>query len=149
MFAVVPMPTCKGDEFECGAGMCILMEKVCDRHADCPNSEDEPVQKCGINECLVDNGGCTHLCVDTPTSFHCQCRPGYRLVDNYTCDGKFITESLMLPIIVKSFKNGEKVCFLKFLKDNKIPLSTKMFAEIPDMPIYVSDNLIPEVAAVY
>ncbi|XP_073999056.1 low-density lipoprotein receptor-like isoform X3 [Rhodnius prolixus] len=83
---VVPMPTCKGDEFECGAGMCILMEKVCDRHADCPNSEDEPVQKCGINECLVDNGGCTHLCVDTPTSFHCQCRPGYRLVDNYTCD---------------------------------------------------------------
>ena len=30
-----------------------------------------------VDECLPDNGGCQHDCVNTPGSFHCGCRDGY------------------------------------------------------------------------
>ncbi|KAF6216065.1 hypothetical protein GE061_000403 [Apolygus lucorum] len=83
---VGPTPSCKEDEFDCGGGTCIPMSKVCDRKQDCPKNEDEPAGKCGVNECDSNNGGCSQLCVDTPTSFHCECKSGYRLVDNFTCD---------------------------------------------------------------
>jgi len=81
-----PLPKCKDHEFDCGGGMCIPLTKVCDRTPDCPNNEDEPFGKCDVNECEINNGDCMHLCVDTPTSYHCQCRTGYKLIDNYTCD---------------------------------------------------------------
>ena len=32
-----------------------------------------------VNECLTNNGGCDHYCIDTPESFHCECKPGYTL----------------------------------------------------------------------
>lgn len=42
-----------------------------------------------LDECAVVNGGCQQGCVNTPGSFHCQCRPGYRLhADGRTCIGK-------------------------------------------------------------
>jgi hypothetical protein len=87
-FSVGPVLLCKKDEFDCGGGECIPMSKVCDLHPDCANYEDEPHDKCGVNECLTNNGGCSHICVDTPTSYHCQCRPGYELIDDHSCDGK-------------------------------------------------------------
>ncbi|XP_055605814.1 low-density lipoprotein receptor-like [Uranotaenia lowii] len=73
-------------EFDCGGGMCIPLSKVCDKKADCPEFQDEPVDKCGKNECLEKNGGCSHTCVDTPAGYYCDCRPGYKLVDNRTCE---------------------------------------------------------------
>lgn len=74
--------------FDCGGGSCIPLSKVCDGHQDCPQAEDEPRDKCGKNECHVNNGGCSQTCVDTPAGFYCDCRDGYELVDNKTCKGK-------------------------------------------------------------
>ncbi|XP_062564509.1 low-density lipoprotein receptor-like isoform X2 [Armigeres subalbatus] len=73
-------------EFDCGYGMCIPLSKVCDKKPDCPEFQDEPNDKCGKNECLESNGGCSHLCVDTPAGFYCDCKPGYKLVGNRTCE---------------------------------------------------------------
>ena len=40
----------------------------------------------GVNECLVNNGGCDHYCVDTWYSYYCTCRSSYDLVDiNQDC----------------------------------------------------------------
>ncbi|KAG5899801.1 hypothetical protein JTB14_010241 [Gonioctena quinquepunctata] len=72
-------------QFDCGGGQCIPYSQVCDTRQDCPNAEDEPKDKCGINECHDNNGGCTQKCVDTPSSFYCDCNHGYKLVDNRTC----------------------------------------------------------------
>lgn len=66
--------------------MCISLSKVCDKIQDCPDSEDEPVDKCGRDECKLNNGGCSQLCVDTQAGFYCDCRPGFQLVDNKTCE---------------------------------------------------------------
>lgn len=39
-----------------------------------------------INECLIDNGGCDHICVDTQNSSRCLCNTSYFLAeDNKTC----------------------------------------------------------------
>ncbi|XP_065088688.1 low-density lipoprotein receptor-like isoform X1 [Ochlerotatus camptorhynchus] len=73
-------------EFDCGGGMCIPLAKVCDKKPDCPEFQDEPTDKCGKNECLENNGGCSHMCVDTPAGFYCDCKPGFKLVGNRTCE---------------------------------------------------------------
>jgi hypothetical protein len=67
--------------------MCISVEKVCDKKPDCPNWEDEPGDRCGKDECKDNNGGCSQRCVDTPGGYYCDCLPGYKLMDNRTCDG--------------------------------------------------------------
>nr|XP_006818543.1 PREDICTED: fibrillin-3-like [Saccoglossus kowalevskii] len=35
-----------------------------------------------VDECDVDNGGCEHICEDTPSSYECHCYPGYYLDDD-------------------------------------------------------------------
>lgn len=72
-------------EFDCGDGTCIPLSKVCDKKQDCPAAEDEPIDKCGRNECKSNNGGCSHICVDTPAGFYCDCDKGLELKDNRTC----------------------------------------------------------------
>ena len=40
------------------------------------------------NECLESNGGCDQVCVNTATSYECQCRSGYELQSNgISCTG--------------------------------------------------------------
>ncbi|XP_055545420.1 very low-density lipoprotein receptor-like isoform X3 [Wyeomyia smithii] len=73
-------------EFDCGGGMCIPLSKVCDKNADCPEFQDEPTDKCGKNECLQNNGGCSDICVDTPAGFYCDCKQGFQLVNNRSCE---------------------------------------------------------------
>ena len=43
-----------------------------------------------INECLIDNGGCNQICLNTQGSFTCSCGTGYILdvADNQTCKDK-------------------------------------------------------------
>ena len=45
-----------------------------------------------IDECLTSNGGCQHICMNTPGSRQCQCRTGYILAsDGRSCKGMCIT----------------------------------------------------------
>ena len=44
-----------------------------------------------INECIIGNGGCQQTCINTPGSYHCGCRSGYKLTsDNTTCEGNIL-----------------------------------------------------------
>ncbi|XP_057697780.1 low-density lipoprotein receptor-related protein 8-like isoform X2 [Corythoichthys intestinalis] len=77
-------PSCLPSEFDCGDGKCILHTWRCDNKADCPDDSDE--NNCEQNECLVNNGGCSHHCVDTAMGFHCECPDHMRLVGNSYCE---------------------------------------------------------------
>ena len=74
-------------EFSCGINVCIPLDKLCDQTNDCGNWEDEPKDKCGVDECAVGNGGCSDICMDTAIGFFCECRPGFKLVGNSSCEG--------------------------------------------------------------
>ena len=43
------------------------------------------------NECLIGNGGCSHLCHNHPGSFSCSCYGGYNLIDQFVCQGTLST----------------------------------------------------------
>lgn len=77
LLTAMPIRKCdRTSEFDCGGSMCIPLSKVCDRKVDCPGGQDEPRDKCTINECKIANGGCDHICIDTPAGYYCDCHKG-------------------------------------------------------------------------
>lgn len=41
------------------------------------------------DECLVNNGGCSHHCVDQPMGFYCNCPDNMKLVSDSQCEGEW------------------------------------------------------------
>ena len=50
-----------------------------------------------INECLVNNGGCDHICVDTYDGFYCACYLGY----DFNADGKDLSNRKCKNLIIQ------------------------------------------------
>ncbi|XP_029286159.1 low-density lipoprotein receptor-like [Cottoperca gobio] len=77
-------PSCTASEFQCGDGQCIRQTWRCDHSPDCTDRSDE--DNCEQNECLVNNGGCSHHCVDQSKGFLCDCPDNMRLVADSQCE---------------------------------------------------------------
>lgn len=109
-------------EFDCAndGTMCVPLDKLCDGNNDCGAWQDEPKGACHVNECLVKNGGCDHKCVDMPIGHHCECKQGYVLVGDRSCQGKL--DSLQVFGCILLFDCEQ--CLSKFLskKTSKRPV---------------------------
>lgn len=56
--------------------ICINRTKLCDSVPDCPQGTDEGAF-CSRDDCSAQNGGCSHMCLRSPTGSMCFCPVGY------------------------------------------------------------------------
>ncbi|KAF7202538.1 low-density lipoprotein receptor-related protein 8 isoform X1 [Nothobranchius furzeri] len=79
--------SCAASEFRCRDGECIRHAWRCDHSPDCSDGSDE--DDCDIgdqDECRVNNGGCSHYCLDQSVGFLCSCPANMKLVGDSRCE---------------------------------------------------------------
>ncbi|XP_073334409.1 uncharacterized protein [Pagrus major] len=71
---------CDEGGIRCPEGTCLSAEERCDGQIHCSDGSDEPIT-CG-RICSINNGGCSHVCVDEDWGALCACPDGYKLSPN-------------------------------------------------------------------
>ncbi|XP_031154061.1 low-density lipoprotein receptor-related protein 2-like isoform X3 [Sander lucioperca] len=72
--------SCDENGIRCPDGTCLSAEGRCDGTSHCSDGSDEPIT-CG-RLCSINNGGCSHVCVDESWGALCACPVGYKLAPN-------------------------------------------------------------------
>lgn len=71
----------------CTEDVIFVQRRVVKKYYCCRGTEPDGAGGCRPVQILgcINNGGCDHICVSTTTPRTCQCRPGYRLVNETQC----------------------------------------------------------------
>ncbi|KAK2818981.1 hypothetical protein Q5P01_024542 [Channa striata] len=71
---------CGENGMQCPEGTCLSAEDRCDGQIHCSDGSDEPIT-CG-RICSMNNGGCSHVCLEEHWGTVCACHTGYKLASN-------------------------------------------------------------------